>query len=84
LGYNILIEVNGDFWHANPKIYKAKDILPHPNKEVLAETLWKKDKKKNILAIKNGFQVLTLWELDITKLNDVELELFITEKINEL
>ena len=43
---NILIEVNGDFWHANPRKYKANDLLPFPKKEVLAELLWKKDKKK--------------------------------------
>jgi len=81
---NILIEVNGDFWHANPRKYKGSDILPFPNKEVIAESLWGKDEKKLNIALKNGFKVLPLWEMDIRPLNDIELELFIIEKISEL
>jgi len=80
----LLIEVNGDFWHANPKIYKASDILPFPKNQVVAETLWKKDKKKSKIALKNGFKLLTLWEMDINKMSDIELELHIVEQINKL
>jgi G:T-mismatch repair DNA endonuclease (very short patch repair protein) len=83
-GTNILIEVNGDFWHANPSKYKATDILPFPKKNVIAESLWKKDEKKLKIALKNGYNVLPLWEMDIRPLNDIELELFIVEKINNL
>jgi G:T-mismatch repair DNA endonuclease (very short patch repair protein) len=83
-GTNILIEVNGDFWHANPKKYKATDALPFPKKEVIAESLWKKDEKKLNIALKYGYNVLTLWEMDIRPLNDIELELLITEEINKL
>ena len=83
-GVNILIEVNGDFWHANPRKYKATDIIPFPKKEVIAESLWKKDEKKLNIALKSGYKVLPLWEMDIRPLDDIELELFITEKINNL
>ena len=81
-GTNILIEVNGDFWHANPRKYKNTDILPFPNKSVIAETLWVKDRKKLNIALKYGYKVLPLWEMDIRPLNDVELELFIVEQVN--
>jgi len=81
---NILIEVNGDFWNANPRKYKATDTLPFPNKSVIAESLWKKDEKKLNIALKNGFKVLSLWEMDIRPLDDIELELFIIEKISEI
>ena len=83
-GTIILIEVNGDFWHANPRKYKATDIIPFPNKEVIAESLWKKDEKKLNIALKSGYKVLPLWEMDIRPLDDIELELFIAEKINNL
>jgi len=83
-GTNILIEVNGDFWHANPKKYKIGDILPFPKNHILAETLWKKDEKKLEIAYKNDYKVITLWEMDIKPLNDIELELFIVEQINLL
>lgn len=81
---NILIEVNGDFWHANPRIYKASDVLSFPKKEVIAESLWKKDEKKCGIAQKNGFKLLTFWEMDINKMSDIELELHIVEQINNL
>jgi G:T-mismatch repair DNA endonuclease (very short patch repair protein) len=81
---NLIVEVNGDFWHANPKKYKATDILKFPKEHVIAESLWKKDERKLNLAKASGYQVITLWEADIDKLSDVELELFIAEKINNL
>ncbi len=34
---NILLEINGDYWHANPVKYHANDIIHYPgNKFVLA------------------------------------------------
>ena len=81
---NLLIEVNGDFWHANPIKYLPDDILPHPKSiGVKAKDLWLKDKRKNELAIKNGFNIITIWEAEIKNLNDIELELFLLKKINE-
>lgn len=62
-GTNILIEINGDFWHANPEKYKASDVLHFPNgHNPTAEDLWKKDKKKIALANKRGYAVITFWE----------------------
>lgn len=61
----LLIEFNGDFWHANPKRYKSTDILNFP-KQVgkTAEELWDKDAKKMSDAEKCGFVVKTVWESD--------------------
>jgi G:T-mismatch repair DNA endonuclease (very short patch repair protein) len=81
---NILIEVNGDFWHGNPRKYKSTDILPFPKKEVIVESLWKKDEKKLNIALKNGYKLLPLWEMDIKPLNDIELELFLLGEINKI
>ncbi len=41
---NIVLEVNGDFWHANPKIFNAEDELKPINKT--ASEIWAKDKLK--------------------------------------
>ena len=51
---------------------------------MIAESLWKKDEKKLNIALKNNYNVLPLWEMDIRALDDVELELYIVEKINEI
>lgn len=61
----IIVEVNGDLWHCNPKLWKATDI--HPNKKITAQEIWDKDdaRKKYLEAL--GYTVLVLWEDDIIK-----------------
>jgi len=60
---NILIEINGDFWHANPNIYKPDDLLKHPRTTgVKAKDIWEKDFKKSELAKNKGYKVIIFWE----------------------
>jgi very-short-patch-repair endonuclease len=56
--YKILIEVDGDFWHCNPKIY------PTPVCKTQIGAL-KNDKLKNKWAEENGYKLLRFWEYDI-------------------
>jgi hypothetical protein len=70
---DILIEINGDFWHANPNKYKKGDILKFPKKEVSSDELWLKDKIKKKDAIKKGYNVVYLWESFIRKSSNEEL-----------
>ena len=70
---NILIEVNGDFWHGNPLIYKKNDILKFPKKEIVCESIWIKDKKKKETALKKGYNVVYLWESFIRKSSDDDI-----------
>jgi G:T-mismatch repair DNA endonuclease (very short patch repair protein) len=81
---NLIIEVNGDFWHANPIKYKENDILNFPNNLLVsAKSLWEKDRKKTEKALKHGFKVITLWEKDINALNNLELEFYVKQKIED-
>lgn len=59
---NILIEINGDYWHCNPKIYKPFDINKVTGKK--ACDIWKKDKEKINKAKSLGYIVYTIWEQD--------------------
>jgi G:T-mismatch repair DNA endonuclease (very short patch repair protein) len=70
---NILIEVNGDFWHANPNKYKSGDILRIPGREKTSEEIWKRDQNKRLDAEKKGFNVVYLWECFIRKSSNEEL-----------
>lgn len=81
-GTNLIIEVNGDFWHANPLIYKDDDILPHPFGKVIAKDLWMKDENKKILAENKGYKIIYIWEKEI-KDNKDNLMDFIIKKIKE-
>jgi endogenous inhibitor of DNA gyrase (YacG/DUF329 family) len=58
---NILIEIDGDYWHGNPKIF------PNPNKMQKIAIL--NDLYKNELANENNFKLFRYWENEIY-LND--------------
>ena len=61
-----IVEVYGDFWHANPRKYCENDILNFPNnKKMLASDKWKYDKKRLDSIMLQGFKVLVIWEYDI-------------------
>lgn len=62
---NIVIEYNGDFWHANPLIYEANSLINYPGKSKYAKDVWNKDKErmqqiKHILNCK----IIVVWEND--------------------
>jgi G:T-mismatch repair DNA endonuclease (very short patch repair protein) len=66
----VILEIQGDFWHANPNMYKPNDTLLDG---LLAKDVWYKDEKKKKTAEKNGYSVFYLWENEINKMNDKEL-----------
>jgi len=62
---NILIEVNGDYWHGNPEIYCASDIiLKGSSSEVLVSAKWEADRQKIKAAEDLGYKVIITWEHD--------------------
>jgi len=63
--YNTIIEVFGDFWHANPKKYKPNHII-FKNKKIKAKHIWNKDSKRIGNAKKLGYKIIVLWEKNIT------------------
>lgn len=81
LSDKILIEVQGDFWHANPKKYKSTDILLGG---LAAQSVWDKDKKKFEIARKNGYTVIAIWEDEIRNKNEEELSLYVLERIENV
>jgi very-short-patch-repair endonuclease len=56
---NILIEVDGDWWHCNP------ELNIQPVYESQKHTI-EHDLIKNKIALDNGYQLLRFWENDIT------------------
>lgn len=57
-----LIEVQGDYWHANPVMYgdiQVKNLTKHQQCNIV------KDLAKLAFALKNGFKVYYIWEKDI-------------------
>jgi len=83
---NVLIEVNGDYWHANPSLYKKDDEINYPGLKIIrAEDVWKRDLDKRNNAIEFGYVVLYLWEKDIYEnLRNQKLDFFILDEIQKL
>jgi len=79
----ILIEINGDFWHANPNKYKSDQKLKHPGKEVVAQDLWNKDLERKKLAESYGYRVFYIWESSIRGSTDSDILLELRRIINE-
>jgi G:T-mismatch repair DNA endonuclease (very short patch repair protein) len=78
---NILIDVNGDLWHANPKLYKANELLKFPFKKVKAKSVWEKDRSKNELAKSYNYKVFIIWENDMKDMDDNQLIEYLKENI---
>lgn len=62
---NIIIEVNGDYWHANPKLYKENDLIRRFGGYVKARDIWEKDLERIHYIEKLGYKVLVIWEDEI-------------------
>lgn len=58
-GTNILIEVDGDFWHCKPGSPYEEPKMPEQIKNMA------NDKKKTAIAYANGYKLLRFWESDI-------------------
>lgn len=81
---NLIIEVNGDYWHCNPNKYSKNDIVVFPLiGEVNVCDIWEKDKYKKELAESKGYKMIYIWECDITSRNDNELSSYISDLIGE-
>lgn len=57
---SLLIEVNGDYWHANPCVYPDTNLLNETQKKMV-----RRDNYKRKFAKEHGFFVLYVWETDI-------------------
>lgn len=80
---NLIIEVNGDYWHANPSIYTANDLLHYRFAKITAKDIWERDRIKQKLALDNKYKLLIIWEKDINKKSEKQLIKFLKKKLNE-
>jgi len=77
---NIVIEVNGDYWHCNPDLYNENYINLKIGKS--AKEIWEKDKKRKqrVINILNC-EHFVIWENDWDKNKDRIIKL-ISKKVN--
>lgn len=83
----LIVEVNGDYWHANPNKYKKDERIKYPGGEAIAEDQWNKDALRINTFTALGYTVFVVWENDWLKnTNKIKQELnkFINENINSI
>jgi very-short-patch-repair endonuclease len=56
---NLLIEVDGDYFHANPKVYTEGDLNSMQKRNI------KNDVFKDTLANGRGYNLIRVWESDL-------------------
>jgi G:T-mismatch repair DNA endonuclease (very short patch repair protein) len=75
-----LIEIQGDYWHANPNKFKENDLIANKKLgNVTAKEIWDKDYDKKQRAEKLGYSILYIWESDIKMKNESELKIQILD-----
>lgn len=58
---NVLIEVNGDYWHCNPRVYLSGPI------NEMQKRMMRRDFAKKAFAKSKGYKLITVWENDVRK-----------------
>lgn len=69
----IIIEVFGDLYHCNPRKYKNPNVFVNAIKRTVGEQ-WKRDRIKLACYYKHGYTVIVVWESDIRKKLNEQLE----------
>lgn len=77
-----IIEVNGDYFHANPFFYKEEDIIYLPSGPQKVCDVWVKDKRKIDFAVSKGYSVIVIWEYDLNHRPEKIIKETITKCLN--
>lgn len=57
------IEFNGDYWHANPKVYGPDSVIMG----IKASDVWEKDCVKSDIITNTGMKLLVVWESEFVQ-----------------
>lgn len=83
--FNVLIEVNGNYWHANPILYRENDEIIFPGGFTFkVKEIWQRDLRKKQIAEENSYYLITIWEEDCKTLTKENLKEQIVLKLKEL
>lgn len=68
-----ILEIQGDYWHCNPNIYKENDLITFGKETRTVKEIWEKDKNKKNIAENYGYKLFYLWESEMKLMNDLEI-----------
>lgn len=71
---NLIIELNGVYWHCSPKLYQPNDIVHFPlNTMIKAKDKWEYDRIKKEKAEQCGYIVEVIWEDEFNETKLLEI-----------
>jgi len=74
---NYCIEFQGDYWHANPKLYNKTDMIG----KKYAHEIWEKDAIKKQILIDENVIFYDVWEKDFNETKDSIIDFHVNEII---
>ena len=78
---NLIIEINGEYWHADPEKYKGEDVFKRGNLiTITAQEIWDRDFEKERVARKK-YNYVVFWERELKDKNLNKLKEYIFLKI---
>jgi hypothetical protein len=75
---NLLVEVQGTYWHADPRVYQKTDMV----NGISVYEIWEKDKRKKMNAEVQNYKLITIWETDL--LTNQHTKKLIAECLNNI
>lgn len=63
---NLVVEINGDYWHLNPSLYDAS--YRDESRQVTAQDVWASDEIRIQVAKSHGHNAIVIWESDAKRL----------------
>lgn len=70
---NFVIEMQGNYYHANPTMYQPDDYIVISKHKRLVKDIWEYDEDKKKLALDMGYKYLSIWEEDFKQMTDNEV-----------
>lgn len=65
--YKLVIEVQGDYWHANPTLHKEDEIFNTVYGPLKAKEIWVKDQIRKEHIESFGYKVIYIWTSDLER-----------------
>jgi very-short-patch-repair endonuclease len=65
--FNLIVEIDGDYWHANPDKFSANDVVGA--KKITAKQIWENDNKKTQDILDSGYSILRYWASELKNIS---------------
>lgn len=80
---NLIIEIYGDIWHANPNIYKDDDLIVTWTGEKTAKEIREKNRLRENHINNCGYKIFVLWSSDIKKNTSTKIKEKLIKEIKQ-